>query len=358
MKETSGIDLLASIVQQQLNKDSNHAQGYTKNVDTNAKAANLERTRLQFSCAPSRVSAENIGRKSSPRYSAPRMPLTLIAPRPTTVTPPLSVTTPTIPSPSFTAPNAALSPLEDTMWTGYLTQYYVDCLKLELAKCNVPIANDSDLGQPQGSVLSQLSAASLNTPAISQLDALLDTLSSNYNSELSQIPSLATQNHEIMPTLPSLPQRTTDGNHLFPVATTTREDWILSPYQCLLRQQMCYLVTDHVVNDGKTRGRNKAIVPGQVGLVCKYCANHRSSSFMRGSVYYPAELRSIYHAAQNMAVMHFPYCPGMPRRLRDELWRRKQQGQPASTGSGEYWKASAREFGLVEQEEGLFLIGE
>jgi len=169
------------------------------------------------------------------------------------------------------------------------------------------------------------------------------------------VPAVAAAVQPMVPALPlKRPTSCYEGNVLIPMVTSS-EAWVLSQYQCLLRQQICFVVSPkQCPNNGKTRGRNKAIVSGQVGLLCVHCASLPPQNRPKGSVYYPAQLRCIYHAAQNMALNHFrEVCEGIPPDTRALLFELKEK-KAFTAGAGEYWQSSARQLGICERETGLF----
>jgi hypothetical protein len=118
-----------------------------------------------------------------------------------------------------------------------------------------------------------------------------------------------------------------------------------------------------------TRGRNKPIVLGQVGIRCRHCAHWLVSSRQKGSTYFPATLAGIYQAVQNMNSTHMMsgLCSNMS--LQD-----KQKAQsfatsssrpdgngaaatgrrPSASGAGRpYWAKSAAALGLIDSDTGI-----
>lgn len=144
------------------------------------------------------------------------------------------------------------------------------------------------------------------------------------------------------------PIRPTEG----PILYMSSDDDILSDQQVLLRKQIELFAADNDDVNAVTPGRRKEIVLGQVGIRCRYCAHipihHRS----KGAVYYPAKLKGIYQAAQNMAVSHFcDACDNIDPFLKAEL-RAYQQGKSTSGHGGkQYWADSAKVLGVIETED-------
>jgi len=194
-------------------------------------------------------------------------------------------------------------------------------------------------------IASQLAAATL----MQRRDAAMESLRS---------PTAAAAPNTAAPS-PILPKFSFEGDRLVPVSTGD-ETWVMSEYQAYLRTQLAFCETSHTQNQGRAQGRNKPIVPGQVGLICKHCAVHattttRNNNNVRGTVYYPACINRIYQAAQNMAHNHLlSSCPCIRTADRQRLAALKDM-KAIKTGSGKaYWESAARNAGLVERPEGLF----
>jgi hypothetical protein len=144
-----------------------------------------------------------------------------------------------------------------------------------------------------------------------------------------------------------------------PVTLSNAEDTIkLSPHQVLLRMQIeAFQATDDDVTT-HTRGRNKPIVSGQVGIRCRHCAHLPVSSRQKGSTYFPATVLGIYQAAQNMSTSHIQggSCSEMPIELKQKF-ENLQTLKVASSGAGRpYWAESARQLGLVDTEDGIQFV--
>jgi hypothetical protein len=144
-----------------------------------------------------------------------------------------------------------------------------------------------------------------------------------------------------------------------PITLSKAEDAAkLSPYQVLLRMQIeAFQATDDDVTT-HTRGRNKPVVLGQVGIRCRHCAHLPVSSRQKGSTYFPATVLGIYQAAQNMSTSHIQggVCSEMPIDLKRQF-ETLQNLKVASSGAGRpYWAESARILGLVDTEDGIQFI--
>ena len=101
------------------------------------------------------------------------------------------------------------------------------------------------------------------------------------------------------------------------------------------------------------QGRNKAIVLGQVGIRCRYCARLATWARARGAVYYSATLDGLYQAAQNMAKNHLcKHCRLIPPDIKNELLGLRDFKRRAAGGKN-YWGEGARVLGVYESKDGL-----
>jgi hypothetical protein len=101
------------------------------------------------------------------------------------------------------------------------------------------------------------------------------------------------------------------------------------------------------------QGRNKAIVLGQVGIRCRYCARLPTWSRARGAVYYSATLDGLYQAAQNMAKNHLcRHCRLIPEDTRQKLIGLRDCKRRAAGGK-KYWAEGARVLGVRQYNDGL-----
>jgi hypothetical protein len=145
-----------------------------------------------------------------------------------------------------------------------------------------------------------------------------------------------------------------------PVCIARHEDSVkLSSFQVLLRKQIdAFQASDDDITT-HTRGRNKPIVLGQVGIRCRHCAYLPVSRRTKGSTYFPATVLGIYQAAQNMSTTHIQcgVCSEMPPELKREF-AQHLACKVASSGAGRpYWAQSAKQLGLVDTEDGIQFIG-
>lgn len=139
-----------------------------------------------------------------------------------------------------------------------------------------------------------------------------------------------------------------------------RDGESLSPYQCLLRQQLEFFEASHE-DASVVQGRNKPVSLYQVGLRCRHCARVDVVQRTAGSTYYPTRLDSIYQSGQNVAKHHFDAkggCPSIPREIQhimSELAHevKGRKGKSSKGGGKVYWAEAAREVGIVETSNGL-----
>lgn len=129
----------------------------------------------------------------------------------------------------------------------------------------------------------------------------------------------------------------------------------LSPHQVFLRHQIEAFRAGEDEAATHTRGRNKPITKGQVGIRCRHCAHLHISRRQKGSTYYPASLQGIYQAAQNMSTTHMQcgLCSEMPDAIKKEFARLLATKNSTSGAGRPYWAESAKKLGLVDTEEGI-----
>jgi hypothetical protein len=134
----------------------------------------------------------------------------------------------------------------------------------------------------------------------------------------------------------------------------------LSDHQYFLRQQIEAFQATQDDLMTHTRGRNKPIHVGQVGIRCRHCAHIPVSRRQRGSTYFPSKKLGIYQAAQNMSTAHIQcgLCTEMPEEIKLKFVEiMSAQESNCSSGAGRpYWAQSATQLGLVDTEEGIRFI--
>jgi hypothetical protein len=129
----------------------------------------------------------------------------------------------------------------------------------------------------------------------------------------------------------------------------------LTPYQCSARKHLEYFEADHSKVEEGAQGRNKAIVLGQVGIRCRFCAHLKRKEKAPAAAFYPSKLSGIYQSAQNIINSHLAKdCTKVPKELREELLRLGNRKSAAGRGKS-YWAEEAERLGIFEDENGLRL---
>mmetsp|Transcript_3768 Transcript_3768/g.9876 ORF Transcript_3768/g.9876 Transcript_3768/m.9876 type:complete len:574 (-) Transcript_3768:63-1784(-) len=130
------------------------------------------------------------------------------------------------------------------------------------------------------------------------------------------------------------------------------DSYTLSEYQCLLRKQIeLFEATDDDIKSS-TKGRNKPIFLGQVGVRCVHCRNIKPEFRARGATYYPATLGAMYQSGQTMAIRHLRHhCERIPSHVRDRLFVLKD-GKSSAGGGKKYWSDAASVMGVYVSDEG------
>jgi len=129
----------------------------------------------------------------------------------------------------------------------------------------------------------------------------------------------------------------------------------LSSHQTLLRYQIEVFRAGEEDTSTHTRGRNKPVQLGQIGIRCRHCKVLPVSRRKRGSVYFPRAVEGFYQAAQNMNSTHLQTgeCPLMGNALRQEF-ANLIATRGVSTGAGRaYWAKQAKKLGLRNTENGI-----
>jgi hypothetical protein len=136
-----------------------------------------------------------------------------------------------------------------------------------------------------------------------------------------------------------------------------QDTYELSPYQCLVRKQIELFQQPKSLLQSEitTQGRNRPVVPGQVGIRCRHCGTAERNSRSKYAVLFPSQLLGVYQAAQNMANTHLlKTCKLIPEETRKELHKKRirEKGQKtcksAYGGGRHYWAETLRVLGVVE----------
>lgn len=142
-------------------------------------------------------------------------------------------------------------------------------------------------------------------------------------------------------------------NQLPALLARPEDEMKLSAHQVLLRLQIeVFEATEDDVST-HTRGRNKPIQPGQVGIRCRHCAHLPVVRRQKGSTYFPASTMGIYQAAQNMSTTHIQcgLCVEMPESIKQQFVLLMASKLNSSGAGRPYWADSAKKLGLVDTEE-------
>jgi hypothetical protein len=133
----------------------------------------------------------------------------------------------------------------------------------------------------------------------------------------------------------------------------------LSEHQTLLRYQIEVFRAGEEDVATHTRGRNKPVELGQIGVRCRHCKVLPVSDRLRGSVYFPRAVEGFYQAAQNMNSTHLQTgeCACMGDVLR-QRFSELIANRGNSNGAGRaYWARQARALGLENTLDGIRFIG-
>lgn len=147
--------------------------------------------------------------------------------------------------------------------------------------------------------------------------------------------------------------------HDLPVVLALPEDrFKLSAHQVFLRHQIeAFKATEEDITT-HTRGRNKKIFLGQVGIRCRYCAHVPVAMKQKGSVYYPSTLLGLYQAAQNISATHLQcgLCTQTPHAVKQHFVALLSTRAFSSGAGRPYWAQAAQKLGLVDTNEGIRFV--
>jgi len=131
------------------------------------------------------------------------------------------------------------------------------------------------------------------------------------------------------------------------------DDFYLTEYQCLLRQQIELFEATTSDVQASAQGRNSPIEEGQVGIRCIHCSMLHIKCRSRGAVYFPRSIDGIYQVAQNLTKIHLcGGCNRVPESLRKKLTELSKVNKRASGGK-RYWNERVRELGIYEDGKGI-----
>lgn len=96
------------------------------------------------------------------------------------------------------------------------------------------------------------------------------------------------------------------------------------------------------------RGRNKAVLLGQVGLRCKWCKDVPQEELGPAAISFPSRLDRMYQAGQSMAAEHLiKNCKHIPSEIREQLIELRKLKSTA-LGGKQYWSDAAKALGIIE----------
>ena len=149
----------------------------------------------------------------------------------------------------------------------------------------------------------------------------------------------------------SAPKATSQPNAKVIAMSCDRDN--LTPYQCVAREQIELFAAGEREVEAGTKGRNRSIVAGQVGIRCRHCAHLPQRARAKGSTIYPSKLSGIYQASQNMANSHIAqHCQEVPAEIKHNL--KTLANRKSSAGGGrDYWASGAKILGACEDSHGL-----
>lgn len=132
----------------------------------------------------------------------------------------------------------------------------------------------------------------------------------------------------------------------------------LSAHQLLLRHQIEVFRASADDISTHTRGRNKPIMIGKIGIRCRHCAHIPVGKRQKGSTYFPATILGLYQAAQNMSTIHLQcgLCPEMPVGLKHQFVYLISTKVASSGAGGPFWARAAKKLGLVDTDDGIRFI--
>ena len=127
----------------------------------------------------------------------------------------------------------------------------------------------------------------------------------------------------------------------------------ISELQCFLRGQIEFFTATAEDVNTYSRGRNKNVEVGQVGIRCAHCGKLPVKARSKGSSYFPFTLDGIYQVAQNMNKYHFcAGCPAISKTCKSQL-NNALSGRSSDGCGKDYWSISAENMGLIETNAGL-----
>jgi hypothetical protein len=133
---------------------------------------------------------------------------------------------------------------------------------------------------------------------------------------------------------------------------------VMSEYQCLIRQQLeAFAATADDVQFHISRSMGKSIRVGRVGIRCRHCADLPQYARVKGAVFYPKDLNSLYQVGQNMVQNHLlAFCKRLPDQTKAKMEKLRHERR-RGRGGREHWASSAKLFEIDEDgDHGLYFF--
>jgi hypothetical protein len=143
-----------------------------------------------------------------------------------------------------------------------------------------------------------------------------------------------------------------------PICLYTESDsQFMSEHQCLIRQQMeAFSATADDVQFHISRSMGKSIRVGRVGIRCRHCAALPQYPRVKGAVFFPKDLNSLYQVGQNMVQNHLlAFCKVLPDKTKAKMEKLRHERR-RGRGGREHWATSAKLFGIDEDGDGLYFF--
>ena len=134
----------------------------------------------------------------------------------------------------------------------------------------------------------------------------------------------------------------------------------LSEMHCFLRSEIVEVFQADSMPPGTCTAKG-GLVPGQIGIRCKWCAHVPADSRSCRSAAFPSSIRQLYQSFTMMVREHLGQnmCTSVPLHYRELLQtlRSKRNGQGAND-SKQYWIVAARKIGMVDTSKGIRITEE
>lgn len=139
-----------------------------------------------------------------------------------------------------------------------------------------------------------------------------------------------------------------------PLATNEDSNW-LSDFLSFVRSDVVE-VFQATTKDVENRSNSKKIVPGQVGIRCRFCAHLPRTERVRRAACYPSSTKKIYQSFTMMIRDHLCHCTAMPEDVKAKYVSLKDQATQGAADSKRYWASSATELGMVDSSDERIIV--